>query len=432
MAAEAFLPNYKSKLTFTHYGIILICFLMNMCDGMNVMVISYTANSITSAWKINPSGFGMVFSAGLLGMAMGAMLLAPKADVIGRKPMILLCALWMGFGSLITAYALSVEQLIFLRFFTGVGIGSMLACTSTLASEYAPAHTKNFWVSFVMAGYPVGAVLSGLVATQLIAQQGWPAMYIFSGIVTLLTIPVGYFFLRESIEFLLKKQPARALEKVNSILVRMKLSILSTLPIVEQKQAKTTVTQLFTADQKRATIFIWTAFLLCFAALYFLTSWIPKLASITGLSTSLSIYAGILFNLGAFLGILTQGYLSATFGLRKVICFFLLSTALLMILFGLFTGTALTLIFFGLIGFGIQGGFIGLYSVAARIYSTEIRSTGIGWAIGFGRLGAIIGPFVGGLLISSGWSVSLNFIAFALPLVVAGVVTLFIKSSDLS
>jgi len=432
MAAEAFLPNYKSKLTFTHYGIILICFLMNMCDGMNVMVISYTANSITSAWKINPSGFGMVFSAGLLGMAMGAMLLAPKADVIGRKPMILLCALWMGFGSLITAYALSVEQLIFLRFFTGVGIGSMLACTSTLASEYAPAQTKNFWVSFVMAGYPVGAVLSGLVATQLIAQQGWPAMYIFSGIVTLLTIPVGYFFLRESIEFLLKKQPARALEKVNSILVRMKLSILSTLPIVEQKQAKTTVTQLFTADQKRATIFIWTAFLLCFAALYFLTSWIPKLASITGLSTSLSIYAGILFNLGAFLGILTQGYLSATFGLRKVICFFLLSTALLMILFGLFTGTALTLIFFGLIGFGIQGGFIGLYSVAARIYSTEIRSTGIGWAIGFGRLGAIIGPFVGGLLISSGWSVSLNFIAFALPLVVAGVVTLFIKSSDLS
>jgi len=195
---------------------------------------------------------------------------------------------------------------------------------------------------------------------------------------------------------------------------------------------KTNVTMLFTADQKSATIFTWTAFLMCFAALYFLTSWIPKLASITGLSTSLSIYAGILFNLGAFLGILTQGYLSAAFGLRKVICFFLLSTAMLMIFFGLFTGTALTLIFFGLIGFGIQGGFIGLYSVAARIYSTEIRSTGIGWAIGFGRLGAIIGPFVGGLLISSGWSVSLNFVAFALPLVVAGVVTLFIKSSDLS
>jgi AAHS family 4-hydroxybenzoate transporter-like MFS transporter len=432
MAVQEILPDYKSKMTLTHYGIILICFLMNMCDGMNVMVISYTANAITSAWKINPSGFGVVFSAGLLGMAVGAMLLAPKADVIGRKPMILLCALWMGLGSLVTAYTNSIEQLIFLRFLTGVGIGSMLACTSTLASEYAPSQTKNFWVSFVMAGYPVGAVLSGLVATQLIANEGWPSMYFFSGIVTLLTIPVGYFFLEESIEFLLKKQPRSALQKVNLVLVGMKLNILSKLPIVEQKQVKTNVTMLFTADQKSATIFTWTAFLMCFAALYFLTSWIPKLASITGLSTSLSIYAGILFNLGAFLGILTQGYLSAAFGLRKVICFFLLSTAMLMIFFGLFTGTALTLIFFGLIGFGIQGGFIGLYSVAARIYSTEIRSTGIGWAIGFGRLGAIIGPFVGGLLISSGWSVSLNFIAFALPLVVAGVVTLFIKSSDLS
>ena len=432
MAREDLLPNYKSKMSLPHYGVILICFLMNMCDGMNVMVISYTANAITSAWKINPSSFGIVFSAGLLGMAVGAMLLAPKADVIGRKPMILLCASWMGLSSFITAYVLSIEQLIFLRFFTGVGIGSMLACTSTLASEYAPAQTKNFWVSFVMAGYPVGAVLSGLVATNLIGNQGWPSMYFFSGIVTLLTIPVGYFFLKESIEFLLKKQPSHALQKVNKILVSMKLTTISALPMVEQKQVKTNVTMLFTPHQKSATIITWTAFLMCFAALYFLTSWIPKLAAITGLSTSLSIYAGILFNLGAFLGILTQGYLSAKFGLRKVICFFLLATALLMVLFGLFTGTALTLIFFGLIGFGIQGGFIGLYSVAARIYSTEIRSTGIGWAIGFGRLGAIIGPFVGGLLISSGWSVSLNFIAFALPLMVAGVVTLFIKSSELS
>ena len=132
------------------------------------------------------------------------------------------------------------------------------------------------------------------------------------------------------------------------------------------------------------------------------------------------------------MGIITQGYLSAKFGLRKVICFFLLATALLMVLFGLFTGTALTLILFGFIGFGVQGGFIGLYSVAARIYSTEIRSTGIGWAIGFGRLGAIIGPFVGGILISSGWSVSLNFIAFAVPLVLAGMATLFIKAPDLT
>lgn len=432
MAAEEFPSNYKSKLTSTHYGVILICFLMNMCDGMNVMVISYTANSITSFWNINPSSFGIVFSAGLLGMALGAMLMAPKADVIGRKPMILLCALWMGLGSFVTAYALSLEQLIFLRFFTGIGIGSMLACTSTLASEYAPLHTKNFWVSFVMSGYPVGAVLSGLVATKLISHYGWSSLYIFSGIVTLLTIPLGYFFLKESIDFLLKKQPKQALQKVNSILDSMKLKSISTLPFIEQKQVNTNVTMLFTADRKRATILTWTAFIMCFAALYFLTSWIPQLASITGLSTSLSIYAGILFNLGAFVGIITQGYLSAKFGLRKVISLFLVATALLMVLFGFFTGTALTLIFFGLIGFGIQGGFIGLYSVAARIYSTEIRSTGIGWAIGFGRLGAIIGPFVGGLLISSGWSVDLNFIAFALPLVVAGVVTLFIKSSDLS
>jgi len=230
----------------------------------------------------------------------------------------------------------------------------------------------------------------------------------------------------------LKAQPKNTLQKANKILAAMKLELLKELPAKEIKKAKTTVVTLFAGSIKNSTILLWAAFLLCFAALYFLTSWIPKLASNAGLSASLSIYAGIFFNLGAFIGIITQGYLSAKFGLRKVICYFLAGTAILMALFGFFTGPFMTLILFCLIGFGIQGGFIGLYAVAARIYPTEIRSTGIGWAIGFGRLGAILGPFIGGLLISSGVSLHFNFISFAIPVAVAGIVTLFIKSPNVS
>jgi MFS family permease len=233
------------------------------------------------------------------------------------------------------------------------------------------------------------------------------------------------------LEFLFKKQPAKALQKANSILAAMKLALITTLPQKESNTKKTTVTSLFSSDKKTVTLILWAAFFLSFATLYFLTSWIPKLASIAGLSDKLSIYSGILFNLGAFAGIITQGYLSAKLGLRKVICWFLLSTAFLMVLFGVFTGSFL-LILFCLIGFSIQGGFIGLYAVAARIYPTEIRSTGIGWAIGFGRLGAVIGPLIGGLLISGGTSTSLSFIAFALLVIVAGIITLFIKSPEVS
>lgn len=422
----------RNKIASLQYVTILICFLMNMCDGMNVMVISYTSNAIVKEWAIGTGDFGIVFSMGLFGMALGAMLLASRADIIGRKPMILLCAFLMGIGVFFTAFAQSLPQVILFRFFTGIGIGSMLACTSTITAEYVPEKTKNFWVSLVMAGYPIGAVLSGLVATKLIAANGWQAMYYFAGVATLLTIPIIILFLKESLEFLLKAQPKNALQKTNKILAALKLELLKELPAKDKKKTKTTVVTLFAGSTKNSTMLLWSAFLLCFAALYFLTSWIPKLASNAGLSPSLSIYAGIFFNLGAFIGIITQGYLSAKFGLRKVICCFLAGTALLMILFGLFAGPFMTLILFCLIGFGIQGGFIGLYAVAARIYPTEIRSTGIGWAIGFGRLGAILGPFIGGLLISSGASLHFNFISFAIPVAVAGVVTLFIKSPNVS
>ena len=422
----------RHKVVSLQYVTVLICILINMCDGMDVMVISYTSNAIEKEWTIGAGDFGIVFSVGLFGMALGAMLLASKADVFGRKPMIVLCAFLMGTGVFLTAFAQSLPQLILFRFFSGIGIGSMLACTSTITAEYAPEKTKNFWVSFVMAGYPIGAVLSGLVATKLIAANGWQAMYYFAGAATLLTIPIIVVFLKESLEFLLKAQPQNALQKANIILAAMKLQQLKELPAKNTKKIKTSVISLFAGNIKNSTILLWSAFLLCFAALYFLTSWIPKLASNAGFSSSLSIYAGIFFNLGASFGIITQGYLSAKFGLRKVICCFLIGTALLMALFGFFTGTFVILILFCLIGFGIQGGFIGLYAAAARIYPTEIRGTGIGWAIGFGRLGAILGPFIGGLLISSGAPLLFNFISFAIPVAVAGFITLFIKSPNVS
>ena len=415
------------KMLRVQHIAIAICFLMNMCDGMNVMTISYTTNAISKEWMVAPSNLGLVFSAGLLGMALGAMFLAPKADLIGRKSVILISALWMGIASVCTGFAQSITTLVLLRFFTGLGIGSMLACTSTLAAEYAPQRTKSFWVSFVMAGYPAGAVLSGLTANYIITQYGWKVFFFSTGVITLLTTPFTFMFLNESLEFLLKKQPANALVKINRILKSMNKKALSVLPTREIKYPQSSVVVLFKHEKIKSTIVLWLSFFLSFAALYFLTSWIPKLAAISGMSASFAIYAGILFNMGALLGIIFQGYLSAKFGLKNIICYFLLGTAVLMILFGFVKDPFFLLLLFCLIGFGIQGGFIGLYAVAAKLYETEIRSTGIGWAIGFGRLGAIIGPFLGGIFISRGISVALNFTFFAIPVFIAAVATLFIQ-----
>ena len=403
-----------------------------MLDGMDVMVVSYAAPAIGKEWAISPQAMGSVFSAGLLGMTLGTLFIAPRADIVGRRTIILLSALGMGTMVFATYLAQSVEMLLFFRFISGLGIGSMLASTATLTSEYAPVKTKDFWVSCVMSGYPIGAVLSGLVAAQIIPAYGWRTMFQLAGVATLVTLPVIYFFLAESLDFLLKTQPKGALEKANVLLSKMNKETLVALPPLSiEKVEKPSVTALLTPERKTSTLQLWLALFMAFAALYFLTTWIPKLASSAGLSMELAIYAGTVFNLGAFLGIVTQGYLSSHFGLKRTIFGFLAATSVLMVIFGFFKGSALVLGLFGLIGFGVQGGFVGLYAVATRLYPTEIRSTGVGFAMSSGRLGGIAGPLLGGFLIGAGLSMTTNFIIFAIPTLLAGVATLVLKSKKI-
>ena len=424
-----------SALTRTQLVAILICFLINMLDGMDVMVISYTAPAIAREWAqlgvpVPPEQLGVIFSVGLLGMAIGAMFLAAQADVVGRRRIILLSGVLMGGCVLATVYVQSVPMLILARFVSGIGIGSMLASTATLTAEYAPARTKSFWVSFVMAGYPIGAVLSGMVAASIIPAYGWRSMFITAGAATLLSLPIIYFFLAESLDFLLKVRPEGALEHANAMLRKMGRPVLTELPIPVAESKTGTLSDLFVGNRRSATCLLWMCLFLAFATLYFLTMWIPKLAASTGMALNVAIYAGTVFNLGAFFGILTQGYLSGRLGLQRVICGFLMLTAGLMVVFGFVSGSLWLLVLFGLLGFGIQGGFVGMYALAASLYPTRVRATGVGWAVGAGRIGAVIGPLVGGLLIGMGWSLSANFIAFAIPALLAGIITLLIKMPD--
>ena len=420
-----------NPLSRMQYATLFICFLMNILDGMDVLVISYTAPAIAQSWNVGPEALGIVFSAGLIGMTVGALFLAPFADHMGRKKMIIISSAIMGLSIFLTSYASSVFSLIVFRLLSGVGIGSMLASTASLAAEYTPHRTKDFWVSFVISGYPVGAVLSGLVAAKVITQYGWPQMFQLAGIASLITIPLIFIFLSESIEFYLKKQPKLALDKVNGLLARMGFNHLQTLPQLPPQKKGLPVKSLLKDEYRIPTIQLWVALFLAFATLYFLTSWIPKLASNAGLSLELSIYAGTIFNFGAFFGIITQGYFSSRYGSKKTIGIFFIFTAILMAIFGLFLGSDTLLIIFGLLGFGIQGGFVGLYAVSARMYPTEFRTTGVGWSIGIGRLGGIIGPAAGGILIGMGLTMVQNFRIYSVPTLLAGIMTLYISSKEI-
>jgi MFS family permease len=374
-----------------------------MLDGMDVLVISYAAPAIADAWSISPANLGIVFSSGLTGMTVGAVFLAPLADRFGRKPLMVLAGLLMGVSVYLTSFSESLESLLIYRFISGLGVGVMMACTAVIASEYSPSKTRDFWVSLVVAGYPTGAVLTGIISVPILTDFGWQELFVRAGIASILIVPVLVFFLRESQEYKAQAQPKAA-----------KLSTL------------------FSTDYRLDTLQLWGALFLSFIALYFLISWIPKLAVNTGISLEASIYAGTIFNFGAMVGIPVQGAFSTRKGLKRTIGAIFLLTALLLIAFGWVTGDVLILGVLFLLGVGVQGGFVGLYAVAARMYPTEIRSTGLGWAIGIGRLGGIIGPIFGGFLVSLGLGMAGTFAVFAIPSLLAGWFTLKIKSSRIS
>ena len=421
------------KMTKVQYFSIAICFLMNILDGMDVLVVSYCAPAIAQDLSLGPKTLGVVFSAGLIGMAIGAIFLAPFADKFGRKKLILISAFIMGLSVLLTAFSENIFQLIFMRLLSGLGIGCMLATTATLTSENVLNNSKDFWVSLVISGYPVGAVLSGYIAAAVIPLYGWESMFILSGLITILTIPLTYFFLTESPQFYLKKQPKGALKKANKILVKMNFEALESLPKINLSVInKSQVSQLFTKKYKISTLQLWAALFFAFGCLYFLISWIPKLATDAGLSIELAIYAGSIFNVGAFFGIVLQGYFSSKIGLKKTISIFLLLTFLLMASFKIFIGTDILLLIYFLLGFSLQGGFVGLYAVAARLYPTEFKTTGVGWAIGMGRIGGILAPLIGGLFISLGLSLSANFFIFSIPALLASILTYFMPSRDIT
>ena len=421
------------KMTQVQYFSIAICFLMSVLDGMDVLVVSYCAPAIAEGLNLGPKTLGFVFSAGLIGMAIGAIFLAPFADRFGRKKLILASAFIMGFSVLLTAYSENISQLILMRLVSGLGIGCMLATTATLTSENVLNNSKDFWVSLVISGYPVGAVVSGYVAAAVIPSYGWESMFVFAGLTTLFTIPLIFFFLSESPQFYLKKQPQGALAKANKILIKMNFKPLDSLPKIGLRaNNKSLVSQLFLDKYKISTLQLWAALFFAFGCLYFLISWIPKLATDAGLSIELAIYAGTIFNVGAFFGIVLQGYFSSKIGLKKTISFFLLLTFLLMASFKLFVGTDILLLVYFLLGFSLQGGFVGLYAVAARLYPTEFKTTGVGWAIGMGRVGGILAPLIGGLLISIGLSLSANFLIFSIPALFASVLTYYMSSKEIT
>jgi MFS family permease len=369
-------------------AIVALCFVINMADGIDVTILSFIAPRIQSDWGIGADVMGTLFSAGLLGMAIGGMFVAPLADRLGRRRIILAALGLMSVGMIASGFVTSVAELFALRVLVGMGIGTALAAMAALAAESAPDRHRNLAVGLVQAGYPFAAVFTGLIVARLLPVHGWHVLLASAGGITVILFPLAWNILTDEV-------PGRD----------------------EVGARQGGVLQLFSSELRSRTLALWGAVFFGLMVLYFIVSWIPKLSIEAGLSETNGIYAGALYNLGAFLGTVAMSVLAVRVPLGRLVPTMLACAAAAMLWFGSVSmSVAATMGTAFLIGVLLQGGYNGVWPLAAGTYPARVRATGIGWAIGIGRSGAIVGPWIGGQLMAAKVSLPVLFGAYCVPL----------------
>ena len=418
----------NGSITSQQILVVSLCFIFNMLDGFDITAMAVVASPVSVDLALTPDLLGWIFSFALAGMMVGAMALAPLADIIGRRALIILSLMIVGISVIMTSKVESLTPFMLLRFISGMGAGALLASQASLAAEYSPNKYRALSVAIVTAGYPTGAMMTSIVAGYILPEYGWRMMFLFGGVVTVSMVIVAWLMIPESLKYLIEKKPNNALEKINKILLKLNAPSISELP-PSNNDSEVTISMignmrmLLSPKFRRLSLMLWTSFFCAFGTLYFLMSWIPKLMENAGYDMAVGRDAFLLFNLGGVIGIYLLGILSVKWKLTNLILNLSLVSAVSMIIFAL-VPNQLNILFILILVIGIlqQSAFTGLYGVAAKAYPTEIRSTGVGWAIGLGRSGAVVGPAVAGYLILAGYDMSANFIFFALPMIVCGLI----------
>ncbi|GGF63407.1 MFS transporter [Alteromonas lipolytica] len=409
--------------TPTQVTVVITSLLLMILDGFDITSMAYVAHRVSDELSIDAANLGGVFSITLAGIMFGALFLAPLADRYGRRALLIYSVGAAGLSMVITGFIDALWHLYLLRFITGLAVGCMLANVTALTSEYTPNSHRSFTVAIIAAGFPLGATAGGFLAPALMASMSWAGVFVVPGVLTLLMAFIVYLLIPESIPFLAKRNRQADQQDIVAILSRMKRPVAADVAIVSttnnDEAPVNSVRQLVSPHWRARTTMLWGTFFCVFMGMYFFMSWLPKLAIGSGLSEQQGIYTGVALNFGGVVGTILLGWLAVRFGLSRLVGVFLLLAAVLLVILAQISAqwTLIGLLF--VLGFFMQGGYVGLYSVSAKMYPAEIRATGIGWALGLGRSGAVIGPYFGGLLIAGGMTMQSSFLVFAGPLLVA-------------
>lgn len=396
----------QSPMSRFQWGVVAIMVGLNALDGFDVLSISFASPGLAAAWHVERAALGFVLSTELVGMSLGSFILGGAADRFGRRVTILTCLVIMATGMFGAASARGVLSLSAWRVLTGIGIGGMLASTNAAVAEASNVVRRNLSVVLMAGGYPLGAIVGGIISSHLLRSHEWNAVFLFGGSVTLAFIPLIWWLSPESISFLAQRGGAEALGKINRTLARMGHPPADRLPDLTTRRAMP-IAGLFRPPLARPTVLLTIAYLAHIMTFYFILKWIPKIVVDMGFAPAEA--AGVLVwaNVGGALGSLLLGLLTLRLRLPLLtICAMLASTALV-IWFGRGQdGLAQLSLIAACAGFCTNAGVVGLYALVAGAFPTRVRASATGFVIGVGRGGSALAPALAGLLFAAGYALS--------------------------
>jgi AAHS family 4-hydroxybenzoate transporter-like MFS transporter len=412
--------------------IFALCFLLALLDGYDAQSLGAIGPAVIQSLHLSPAEFGTVFSLGGIGVLFGALTFGMLADRWGRRMMLVISAAIFGAFSIMMALSTSGQELTIYRFLSALGLGGAVPNALAFAAEYAPRRMRASVVTLLWAALPAGGMIGSFLAAYLIPIFGWPSVYIIGGVLPLAIGLLVFFSLPESLAFLVAmgKDRRQIVRIVARVAPRVAVGPDTEFYSNETKLPGVPVKHLFSDGRASGTILIWVLFVMSFFSMLTIVAWSSNMVRISGASVSQASAALGWYNLGSLVASVTVGALIDRFGPFRILTGYFLAMAVAIgaLGFTLSAPFAVVCAMFIAVGFFTGGSNSGIMALGTLFYPVSVRGTGVGWAYAWGRIGATVGPMIGGILIQAKWDVSAVCLIIGVPAVIAAATTLALRS----
>ncbi len=414
-------------------GVVALCAGVSFLDGFDILAISYVAPVLANSWKLPKEAFGPIFAAHYIGAAAGALFFGWMADRYGRRLGVILPTAIFGVFALATVFAYDFRSLFLLRIAIGIGLGGALSNAIAMVAEYSPQRARATLVSLMYAAFPLGGVLGGPLSAWLIPRYGWPAVFLVGGAIPVVLTVALLLWLKESVRFLaLSRAPA---DRIAGVLRKIAPDFAFTsgdtyvAGKVQETVSKRPTREIFSRGYLRPTVLLCLAAFVTQLIVVYVVTWMPLVMASIGMAVTRAILASVAYSVGGMVGAVGLARLidrNRSYGWLTV-TYFASAVTVAGIGFATTSWNGLLAIVF-VTGLLTVGANIVLSAYAATVYPTSIRSTGVGWVIGWGRVGAIAGALFGTALVAAGLTIEKAYVIAAIPAVIGGVAVALVRA----